>query len=198
MITRRIILGFFLLCFALAGTGAITGTSAYAAKNAAAIKQMKRIANALRNAQNVGTRSAFRNVIRKYADIPTIANYSLGRYKSKLKKSRRSRYYRGVQAFMGRYFSNESRRYKVANTTINSNVKKDGKEVLVSTKIKLTSGTTYNVEWRLAKRRSGFKITDVKVLGFSMTYLQRGMFTSYVRKKDGSVEELITALNRHY
>jgi len=172
--------------------------SAHAAKNDAAIKQMKRIANALRNAQNVGTRSAFRSVIQRYADVPTIALYSLGRYRSQLKKSRRARYYRGVQAFMGRYFSNESRRYKVAKTKINSNVTLDGKDTLVSTRVQLTTGTTYTVEWRLAKRRNGYKITDIKVLGFSMTYLQRGMFTSYVRKKDGKIEDLITALNRHH
>ncbi len=194
MIKRHIFLVVLLLSFSLIVPGAYAQTS----KNTAAINQMKKIANALRNAQNVGTRSAFREIIRKYADLPTIALYSLGRYKSKLKKSRRSRYYRGVQAFMGRYFSNESRRYKVAKTQINSNVKEDGKDVLISTRVELTSGSTYNIEWRLSKRRSGYKVTDFKILGFSMTYLQRGMFTSYIRKKSGDVEQLITALNKHY
>ncbi len=194
MMKRRFFLATLLIAFVVAPQQAQTQTI----KNTAAVNQMKRIANALRNAQNVGTRSAFREVIRKYADVPTIALYSLGRYKSKLQKSRRSRYFRGVQAFMGRYFSNESRRYKVAKTQINSNIKQDGKDVLISTKVELTSGSSYNVEWRLSKRRTGYKITDIKVLGFSMTFLQRGMFTAYVRKKDGSVEDLITALNKHY
>lgn len=169
-----------------------------AAENKAAIRQMQRVAAALVNAQKIGTRSAFRAVISRYADLPTIANYSLGRYRNRLKRSRRARYYRGVNAFMGRYFSNESRRYKVVKTQINSNVVNDGKDVLINTKVKLSSGSTYNVVWRLAKRRSGYRITDVKVLGFSLTYLQRGMFSSYIRKKDGNVDALITALNRHY
>lgn len=169
-----------------------------AAENKAAIRQMQRIAAALVNAQKIGTRSAFRAVISKYADLPAIANYSLGRYRSRLKRSKRSRYYRGVNAFMGRYFSNESRRYKVVKTRINSNVVNDGTDVLVTSKVQLSTGSTYTVVWRLAKRRSGYRITDVKVLGFSLTYLQRGMFSSYIRKKDGSVDALITALNRHY
>lgn len=189
---------FFLVLCLLAFSAISQISSAQAAKNNAAINQMKRIAHALRNAQNVGTRSAFRNVIQKYADVPAIALYSLGRYKAKLKKSQRSRYYRGVQAFMGRYFSNESRRYKVAKTQINSNVVQNANDVLITTRVELTTGTNYTVEWRLAKRRSGYKITDVKVLGFSMTYLQRGMFTSYVRKKGGSIADLIAALNRHH
>jgi len=196
--TKRFFLVLCLLGLGLSFGLTFQSETSHAAKNQAAIAQMKRIATAFRNAQNVGTRSAFRNVIRKYADMPTIALYGLGRYKSKLKKSRRTRYYRGVQAFMGRYFSNESRRYKIAKTQINSNVVLEGKDVLITTKVLLTSGSNYNVVWRLTKRRSGYKITDVKVLGFSMSYLQRGMFTSYIRKKDGNIEELITALNRHY
>ena len=195
---NRLFLVSCLVVFVVIFQGSHQGSQAYAAKNPAAVAQMKRIANAFRIAQNVGTRSAFRKVIRQYADLPSIALYSLGRYKSRLKKSRRARYYRGVQAFMGRYFSNESRRYKVAKTQINSNVVIEGKDVLVTTKVTLTTGTNYTVVWRLAKRRAGYKITDIKILGFSMSYLQRGMFTSYVRKKEGSIDELITALNRHY
>ena len=163
-----------------------------------AVVQMKIVSARLMDAQRIGTRSAFRAVIRKYADLPFIANYSLGRYKSQLKRSRRTRYYRGVNAFMGRYFANETRRYKVASAKINSNVTIDNGDALVTTRVKLVSGSTYTVVWRLAKRGSMYKVTDFKILGFSMTYLQRGLFTAYIRKKNGSVEALITALNRHY
>jgi len=172
--------------------------TAIAAKNTAAVNQMKKIATALVNAQRTGTRAAFRRVIQKYADLPGIAIYSLGRYKSSLKKNRRAKYFRGVNAFMGRYFANQSKDYVVAKTSINPNVKIDGKDVIVTTSVKLDTGSNYTVLWRLAKRGRSFKITDVKVLGFSLTYLQRGMFSSYLRKKNGNMESLITALNRHY
>lgn len=175
-----------------------SSSSVYAAKNTAAVNHMKKVAIALVNAQRTGTRAAFRGVIQKYADLPSIAIYSLGRYKSGLKKSRRAKYFRGVSAFMGRYFSNQSREYVVAKTAIDPNVTIEGKDVIVSTSIKLDTGTNYTVLWRLSKRGRSFKITDVKVLGFSLTYLQRGMFSSYLRKKDGNVDSLIAALNRHY
>ncbi len=191
--THIFILTIFISFFAFTGVKTVS-----AATNTAAINQMKKVATALVNAQRTGTRSAFRRVIQKYADLPGIAIYSLGRYKSKLKKSHRSRYFRGVNAFMGRYFANQSKDYVVAKTSIDPNVKIDGKDVIVTTSVKLDTGTNYTVLWRLAKRGRVFKITDVKVLGFSLTYLQRGMFSSYLRKKNGNVEELITALNRHY
>jgi len=176
--------------------------TSYAAKNQAAINQMKTIANALRNAQNVGTRSAFRNVIRRYADVGLIARYSLGRYKSKLKKSLRSNYYDGTVYFLARYLSNQSRKYKVMTTTINSNLIQKGKDFIIKTKVRLTSGSTYSVDWQLSKRGRKYKVTDVTVhvliAKLSATYWLRGLFTTHLRQQNGSIEQLIAALKRHY
>ncbi len=184
------------LFLVLAGTG--FANPAAAGKVHPAVTQMKIVAAALVRAQKIGTRSAFRSVISKYADLPGIAIYSLGRYKSKLKRSRRSRYYRGVNAFMSRYFANESRKYRIVKTKIKSEVSTEGDNVVVNTRVGLASGSSYNVVWYLRKLGKIYKVTDVKVLGFSMTYLQRNMFSAYVRKKNGDVNELIVALNRHY
>ena len=172
--------------------------NAMAAKNGRATSHMKIVATALIKAQRLGTRSAFRRVIQKYADLPSIALYSLGRYKSKLKRSHRSKYYRGVSAFMGRYFANQSKDYVVAGFSIDPDVTSQGKDAVVTTQVKLDTGAKYTVLWRLSKRGRTFKIVDVKVLGFSLTYLQRGMFSSYLRKKNGNLDALIAALNRHY
>ena len=57
----------------------------------------------------------------------------------------------------------------------------DGKNVQVSSKVFLLSGQTYTVVWRLGWRGGRYKVTDVKVLGFSLVYLQRGIFTSFVK-----------------
>ena len=169
----------------------------HAGENPAAVKFMKTVARSLVNAQRIGTRSAFRNVIRKYADLPTIAMYSLGRYRNKLKKSKRSKYYQGVNAFMGNYFATESRRNIVVQTQVNTDVKTKGNKAIVASKVKVSSGTVYNVTWQLVKRNRGYKIVDVKVLGFSLAYLQRGLFSSFLKKKNGNVDLLIAALARH-
>jgi phospholipid transport system substrate-binding protein len=39
-------------------------------------------------------------------------------------------------------------------------------------------------------------VRDAKVLGFSMVYMQRGLFTSFISKRNGDVEQLVAALTR--
>lgn len=162
----------------------------------AAVKKMERVADELIAAQRTGTISSFSNVIRRHADVTEIANFSLGRYRSKLPRSKRSAYYRGVQRFMARYFADNSKRYKVAKAVINPTVTPDGKGVYVDTKVTLKSGTSYNVRWRLAKRRGKYRITDVKVLIFSLVSQQRALFYQFLAKKNGDVNALVLALNR--
>lgn len=181
------------------GTALTPFPGAEAAKKSArhpAVKQMEKVADELIKAQRTGTISGFSNVIRRHADVPEIANFSLGRYRSKLPKSKRSAYYRGVQRFMARYFANNSKKYRVVKAIINPTVTPNGKDVYVDTKVKLQSGATYNVRWRLAKRRGRYKITDVKVLVFSLVTQQRALFYNFLSKKKGDVNALVFALNR--
>ncbi|MGL6180936.1 MAG: ABC transporter substrate-binding protein, partial [Aestuariivirga sp.] len=60
----------------------------------------------------------------------------------------------------------------------------------------LLSGQSYTVVWRLSKNGSRYKVRDAKVLGFSMVYMQRGLFTSFISKRNGDVEQLVAALTR--
>jgi len=162
-----------------------------------AVKYMEKVAADLLKAQEIGSPAAFRRMILRHADLPYIAMYSLGRYRGDLANGQKKDYYNGVNAFMGRYFADQTRKYRVAKADINANVRNDGDDVLVLTQVTLTNGSTYNVEWRLRPKGKSFKIADVKVLGFSMIYLQRGIFSSYIKEKGGNVGALITALNRH-
>lgn len=183
----------------LLSTGIVPAAQVSAATKPArhpAVKQMQRVARDLIAAQRTGTISSFAAVIRRHADVVEIANYSLGRYRGKLSKSKRSAYYRGVRRFMARYFADQSKKYQIVKADISSNVREDDGDVLISSKVHLKSGSTYTINWRLAKRRGKYRITDVKVLGFSLTYLQRGIFYRFLSKKNGDVNALVVALNR--
>jgi phospholipid transport system substrate-binding protein len=156
---------------------------------------MKKAAKDLLDAHRIGTVASFLRVIQRYADIPQIALYSLGQYQSKLPEALRQRYYRGVAVFMSRYFADESRQYPIAKYDI-GDATADGNDVLIDSKVYLMSGSTYTVVWRLSWKSKSYKITDVKVLGFSLVYLQRGLFTSYLSKRDGDISQLVAALDR--
>jgi len=179
---------------ALVATTALSGASR-AAEPHPSLAYMRKAAKDLLNAHRAGTSASFLRVIQRYADVPDIALYSLGQYRPRLPEMLRQRYYRGVAVFMSRYFAGQSREYPVAKYELGS-ATPDGKDVLIDSKVYLLSGATYKVVWRLAWKGKGYKITDAKVLGFSLVYLQRGIFTSYLSKRNGDIVQLVAALDR--
>lgn len=154
---------------------------------------MKKVGKDLLEAHRQGTVAAFLSVIQHYADVPEIALYSLGQYKANLGAGQRPRYFRGVAVFMSRYFADQSREYPIAKYEV-GDATTDGDDVMVTSRIYLMSGRTYNVTWRLVWRGKTYKVADCKVLGFSMIYMQRGIFTSYLSKRKGDLLQLMSAL----
>jgi phospholipid transport system substrate-binding protein len=180
--------------FILAGAALLVASPAQAEHPS--ISYMRKVAKDLLSAHRQGTVASFRRAILRHAAISEIADYSLGQYRPKLPSSQKERYYAGVATFMARYFADQSRDYKVAKYEIGDASADSDKEVLINTKIFLMSGQSYTVVWRLGWRGGRYKVLDAKVLGFSLVYLQRGLFTSFVSKRSGDVGALVTALNR--
>lgn len=159
------------------------------------ITYMKQFAKEMLNAHRQGTVGSFRKVIERHADVAAIADYSLGQYRKKLPSGQKQRYYGGVVTFMSRYFADQSRIYPIAKYEIGDAAADDG-EVVINSKVYLLSGQSYTVVWRLSKNGSRYKVRDAKVLGFSMVYMQRGLFTSFISKRNGDVEQLVAALTK--
>ena len=158
--------------------------------------EMRQVAKDLLNAHRQGTVASFRRAILRHAAVPEIADYSLGQYRSKLQSGQRQRYYGGVASFMARYFTDQSREYPIAKYELGDASVDGNKEVLIDSKVYLLSGQTYTVVWRLGWRDGRYKVLDVKVLGFSLVYMQRGLFTSFISKRNGDVSQLVSALTR--
>lgn len=156
---------------------------------------MRQFARDMLKAHRQGTVSSFKTAIQRYADVATIADYSLGQYKAKLPNGQRQRYYGGVTTFMARYFADQSREYRIAKYELGS-AAVDGDDILINSKVYLVTGQTYTVVWRVSPRKGSYKVTDTKVLGFSLVYMQRGLFTSYISKRGGDVGQLVAVLNR--
>ncbi len=185
--TRRLFFSLVLLFIA---------TPALAAGDHPSVAFMQKVGKDMLAAHRAGTVGRFASVIQNYADVPAIANYSLGQFKPNLKAGQRADYYRGVVTFMSRYFADQSREFEVAKYTIGEARVGDDKSVVVGSRVFLMNGQTYNVEWSLRWVGGRYKVNDVKVLGFSLTYMQRGLFTSFISKRKGDVSQLVAALIR--
>jgi ABC-type transporter MlaC component len=180
---------------ALAGLAVAFASPVLAGPEDAAVAYMKKVAKDMLAAHRQGTVASFKRAIQRHADVTAIGDYSLGQYRSKLQSSQKQAYYSGTATFMARYFADQSRDYVVSKYEIGT-AEADGKDISVDTKVFLMNGQSYTVVWRLGKRGSGFKVEDAKVMGFSLTYLQRGIFTSFLSKRNGDVAQLVAALNR--
>ncbi len=161
-----------------------------------AVKYMQVTATELLKAQYRPSVKRFADILARRADVHSIAMYSLGRYQQQLPKKQKALYVRGVHQFMARYFADQAHRYRVKKAIIEQTPRKVGNDWLVRSKVTLDNGSSYNVTWKLKKTRVGWRVRDVKVMGFSLTFLQRGLFYKFLQKKRGDVGALVAALNR--
>lgn len=184
MITRRHVIR--LLPLALA-------TPAFASEHLA-LAFMNEVASQLLKAHRLGTVPAFMRVIQRYADIPAIAEYSLGEYK--IDPGQTALYQRGVAQFISRYFVDQSRSYPIAKYEIGAATVAPNKDVTISSRVYLMAGQIYTVTWLLTWSNGSYKVADAKFLGFSMTAQERSLFTSFIAKHNGDVGQLVIALNR--
>lgn len=185
MLTRRTL---------IAGFAAILAASPATAADHPSLTYMRQVAKDMLTAHRQGTVSAFLRVVQRHADIPEISQHALGKYSGNLQSSQRARYQKGVATYLARYFALSSRDYTIAKYEIgDASVDKD-KDVLVSSKVFLMTGQTYNVSWKLVWRGGRYKVRDVSVLGFWLTNFQRKDFTDYLAKRNGNINMLITAL----
>lgn len=157
-------------------------------------RHMRSISADLLKAARSGDYNDFLRAVRRYADIGEIADYSLGQYRDRLKPAHSSRYQRGVMGFMARFFALESRKYNVVGGEVTGETPRENGEILVHSQIRLASGTTYSVNWLLKPRGRRFKVRDVQVLGFWLTWFQRRMFVNFIQKHGGDLRALLSAL----
>lgn len=156
---------------------------------------MDQVGKELLHAHRQGTVSAFLRVILRYADMPGISTYLLGDYK--VPGGSQNNYEHGVANFIARYFAEQSQKYPIAKFTMGEATVGDNKDIFVASTVSLMSGQDYNVSWHLTWVGGGYKVEDVKMLGFSLTYWERNDFAQFLRKNNGDVQVLIAALNRH-
>ncbi|MGI9413107.1 MAG: ABC transporter substrate-binding protein [Hyphomicrobiales bacterium] len=187
---RRLLAGAAaVLCLGLPGTEPA---------NAAAdpiVRFMKKVKAPLLNAARTASSKQFLSVIRTHADVSGIALYSLGAYRAGLARSHRRRYYRGVARYMSRYFALMSQQYRVVKAEVSGKSWRRGDAHYIDTKVFLSDGSAYAVRWELKRAGKGYKITNVRVLGFWLAWFQRKIFQEFIRKRGGSVKALVTALN---
>jgi phospholipid transport system substrate-binding protein len=168
-------------------------TPAKAAKDPI-VRFMNRSAEKLLKAARDGSPRGFLRFIMRYTDVSGIAMYSLGAYQADLQKKYRKTYFRGMARYITRYFTYQSRQYRVIRAEVGEKSWQEGDAYYIDTKLTLVSGATYNVRWQIVRRKKRYKISNVRVLGFWLAQFQRSQFESFISRQGGKVNALVAVL----
>jgi len=176
------------------GLSGLTPAPVYAS-NDSVVRFMNRSADRLLKVARNGSPKGFLRFILRYTDVSGIALYSLGSYRSGLQKKYRKIYFRGMARHISRYFTIQSRQYRVVKAEIGKTSWQEGDAHFIDTKLTLVTGATYNVRWQLVRRKGRLKIANVRVLGFWLARFQRNQFEGFIAKQGGKVNALVAVLH---
>ena len=175
------------------GLSGLTIAPAHASKDTI-VDFMNRSANILLKAALNSSPKAFLNFIMRYTDVGGIAIYSLGSYRAGLEKKYEKTYIRGMARHITRYFTYQSRQYRIIKVDVGKKSWQVEDAYYIETKLTLVNGSTYNVLWQIVRRDGRYKIANVRVLGFWLAKFQRTQFETYISKQGGSVNALVAIL----
>jgi phospholipid transport system substrate-binding protein len=139
----------------------------------------------------------FQTLLEAYADIPTIAVFSLGRYAGLLTEDRRESYYSLVSGYISRIFVTHSANLGGRDVNVTGSIARSERETLVESTVWFESGKSLPVIWRVIATDVGFKVFDVGVNGIWLAIQQRSEFVSIIRRNDGDIEALVAFLTRN-
>ena len=193
------------LLSAMLGVAALaTAPAAYAARNAEAEAYVQTNAASALQALNSApaTRSqTFSTLMQRFADMPRIATFVLGRYSGSLRTDAalRADWNRVFQAYaIASYETNLTRYSGRAINVTNSVERVPGRDVVVRTEVAQANGRALPVQWRLLNSGAGWKVVDVSlVLDGNEIWLaqqQQAEFLASLDRLNGNVRGLMTEL----
>lgn len=168
---------FRLAVVALLAAAAVMVGAALSPASASPESFVKTISQQVLAAAKTNNTSRFRSLLRRHADVRGIANFAVGRYKSKIPAGQLSTYYKLAENDMVKFFGEYASALSGSSVNI-ERVSKSGSLILVETKI---VGTGTQVRWRLV-RSGGYKVRDVQVLGIWLAHLMRSSYASILRR----------------
>lgn len=136
----------------------------------------------------------FREMLNTYADIPTIAVFSLGKYARRLNDKDRETYYGLVVDYISHIFALHAEGFSGEKVSILGSSQRSEREMLVSSKVRFANGRSLPVAWRVLKAPKGYKVFDVSVNGIWLAIQQRSEFTSVIQRNNGSIKALLDFL----
>lgn len=153
--------------------------------------EVMRLANS--GERGVGLRNKFSNVMSRYVNLRSIANYALGPYQKQLPASRKEEFYRLVSNYSAALFVYYVEDFRGTKLEITSNTK-SGKFITIMSAIKLKGGGREQVRWRLVHADGGYRVSDVNLKGIWLTISMKDRFNKVLKGSKGNFDALFAEL----
>ena len=135
----------------------------------------------------------------KYCDIPGVARFALGRYRTRFDEKTYAEYSQTFRDYLLAAYQGQLDRFRGETVTlIGSDVRKPG-DVVVNTKVsqKRTGNEDLQVNWRVRKGADGsWRIIDLSALGVWLAIEQQANFAAALDQGNGKPEALIAYVRR--
>ena len=137
----------------------------------------------------------FREFFNAHFAVNGIGKWILGRHWKKATEEEREEYLHLFEDLMVVSYVDRFAAYTGEPLMIIKTLSQNATNATVFTEIEQPGGTApINVDWRVARKDSIYKIVDVVVEGTSMSATLRSDFGSTIRQRGGKVSGLLTAL----
>ncbi|MDH3474955.1 MAG: ABC transporter substrate-binding protein [Rhodospirillales bacterium] len=141
-------------------------------------------------------REAFRELLTSGFDVELIGRFALGRFWNHANEAERREYRRLFEEFVIATYARRLGGYSGETLKVGASRDLSEKGVIVDSQIIRPKDPPVNVEWRLRRADSGWRIVDIVVEGISMAVAQRSEFASVITNNGGTVEGLLKVLRK--
>jgi len=136
-----------------------------------------------------------RELFQDYFDVPSIAEFALGRYRSSATPQQQQEYLGLYQDYTVHAYDTQLGQYGAAPFRVTGS-RSDGEQTVVTSEIIRSGGSRVQIDWRLINRRGQYKITDLSIAGISMKITQRDEFARWIQNNGGRFDALLSVLRQ--
>lgn len=139
---------------------------------------------------------AFRQLLRRGFDLPTVSRFVLGRYWRRAKEVEREEFVQLFEDYLVAIYGRRLGNFSRSGLRVTGHRASGADGAIVHSQIDPHNGPTINLAWRLKRQDDDWRVVDIMVEGVSLAIAQRSEFTTVIRNSGGRVSGLLVILRK--
>jgi phospholipid transport system substrate-binding protein len=136
-----------------------------------------------------------RELFQDYFDVPGIAEFALGRYRSSASPQQQQEYLGLYRDYTVHAYDTQLGQYGATPFRVTGS-QTYGEQTVVTSEIIRSGGSRVQIDWYLVNRHGDYKITDLSIGGISMKVTQRDDFARWIQNNGGRFDALLAVMRQ--